>query len=348
MQLNYPNKKTDIVCTIGPASWDEAVMESLISNGMNVARVNAAFADTAELEKVEKLVRKYSNEVKLMLDVKGPEVRLNKFAEAVQLEPEMLIEIGSSEQYPIYPANYPDLYQKISVGQDILVGDGDVKLQVTEIKDTAFMVKVIYGEKLKPGKALNFPGVKLTDQSLTNKDKELIDFIMPRDWQYVSASFIGSRDDALSIKEKLGESELQLIAKIEDAAGITNIDEILPVIDGVMIARGGLGVDIGLAYVGLLERYLLEKSVTAGKYVITATQMLESMSNNPVPTRAEANDVLTAIMLGTDAVMLSGESSAGAYPIEAVKFMAEVDALWQELSTDGKPDWQKLVNKINS
>jgi len=348
MTLNYPNKKTDIICTIGPSSWDESVMEQLIINGMNIARVNAAFADTRELEKVEKLVRKFSPEVGLMLDVKGPEVRMNKFTESIKLTPEMEIEIGSGDDYPVYPANYPDLYTKISVGQDILVGDGDVKLEVTAIKDKSFMVKVIYGEALKPGKALNFPGVRLTDLPLTSRDIELIDFIMDRDWQYVSASFIGSKKDALFIKEKLAGTKLKLVAKIEDAAGIINIDEILEAVDGVMIARGGLGVDIGLTYIGLLERYLLEKSLAKGVYVITATQMLESMYTAPVPTRAETNDVLTAIMLGSNAVMLSGESSAGEYPIEAVKFMSEVDALWQQVAVDGKPDWTKLVAIINS
>jgi len=348
MNTNYPNKKTDIICTIGPSSWDESVMEQMIAEGMNVARVNAAFADTAELEKVERLVRKFSSEVKLMLDVKGPEVRMNKFPAPVELTEGAELEIGSGEDFPIFPANYPNLYQKITVGQAILVGDGDVKLEVTELREKSFMVKVIYGTKLKPGKALNFPGVRLTDLPLTPRDEELIDFIFNRDWDYVSASFIGTKKDAEFIKTRLSGSGLKLIAKIEDAAGITNIDEILEVVDGVMIARGGLGVDIGLKYIGLLQRYLLEKCNTAGKYVIAATQMLESMFSSPVPTRAESNDVLTAIIMGANAVMLSGESSAGEYPVESVKFMSEVDAMWQELSVDGKPDWQKLISQINS
>jgi pyruvate kinase len=347
MILNYPNKKTDIICTIGPASWDEKVMEQLIANGMNVARVNAAFADTQELEKVENLVRKFSSDVKLMLDVKGPEVRLNKFANPIILTKDLELEIGSNESFLIFPANYPNLYQKINIGQDILVGDGDVRLTVTQITDNSFIVKVIYGEKLKPGKALNFPGVRLTDEPLTSKDIELIDFIIDRDWEYVSASFIGTKEDAIYINNKLAGSNLKLIAKIEDVSGITNIDEILEVIDGVMIARGGLGVDIGFKYVGLLTRYLLEKCIAVNKYVITATQILESMTTNPVPTRAEANDILTAIMLGSSAVMLSGESSIGEYPVETVKFMSEMDALCQELVVDGKPDWQKMIAKIN-
>jgi pyruvate kinase len=346
VNLKYPNKQTDIICTIGPSSWDPAVMQKMIEVGMNVARVNGAFADNAELEKVETLVRSFSPDVRLMLDVKGPEVRMNKFPEALKLEPGMEIEIGSSEKFPIYPANYPDLYQKLQPGNLIVVGDGDVRLEVTQVLDASFKVKVIYGKLLKSGKALNFPGLILNEDPLTEKDKGLIEFIRNRNWDYVSASFIRSAKDAQHIREYLGDSSLKLVAKIEDATGVKNLEEILPVVDGVMIARGGLGVEIGLEYVGLIERYLLDKCIAAGKYVITATQMLESMTDNPIPTRAEAHDVMTAILLNSDAVMLSGESSAGKYPVEAVEFMSRVDALVSEVKSGTDLDYAKLLQKL--
>lgn len=324
IQLNYPAKKTQIVCTIGPASWSKPVMEKMIANGMNVARVNAAFADRADLQKIEELVKSLDERVTLMLDVKGPEVRMNKFAEAKQIKPGEEFVLGADESYDIYPANRLDLYTKITVGQNILVGDGDVALEVTKIENKEITVKVIYGELLKPGKALNFPGAVLNDDPLTEKDLDLLDYTKEHNWEYISASFIRTAEDAQFIRDRIAGTNMKLIAKIEDADGIANIDEIMPIIDGVMIARGGLGVDMGLVKIPAVIRFLAEKCTQAGKPSIMATQILESMTENPVPTRAEANDAGTAFYLGVDAVMLSSESAAGKYPVEAVEFLSQM------------------------
>jgi pyruvate kinase len=353
MQLKYPNKKTKIVCTIGPASWDEQVMLEMIENGMDFARVNAAFADPAELQKVEELVRKYSPEVGLMLDVKGQEVRLNEFPEPIHLEINQQVIIGNSSEFEIYSANYPDAVNYIEVGDYLMIGDGEVKLAVVDKNADSIIAKVVYGELLSPGKALGLPDTELPSKALTDHDLELLNFIKTRPaWEYVSVSFVNSVEVADEVRAQLGD--LKLIAKIEDAKGVLEIDHILPHVDGIMIARGGLGVEIGFEYIGLVQHYLLMKCKQAGKFSIAATQMLESMKNSPIPTRAESNDVSTAILLGADAVMLSAESTIGKFPVKAVEFMSEVDALLQKVHLDGSEfgrqeiavDWEKFENLL--
>lgn len=317
------NKRTKIVCTIGPASWDPSVMKAMIENGMDCARVNGAFADPAEMDKVKELVRAVSQEVSLMLDVKGPEVRLNKFPEPIKLAPGMHLSIGSTPTDPLYPANYPHLYKFVQAGQKILVGDGDVELVVKEVTNGFLHCEVVFGDILKPGKALNLPGCTYTTDVLTEKDKENLRHAIVTGWDFASPSFIQDKESALQVRAFLKGSDMKIIAKIENQVGIDNIDEILEVVDGIMVARGGLGVELGLGKVPLVQQLLIEKANEAGKPVITATQMLESMITNPSPTRAEANDIATAILSGTDAIMLSGESSAGKYPAEAVAFMSK-------------------------
>lgn len=318
------NKKTKIICTIGPSSWDPEVMKQMIENGMNCARVNGAFADPAELDKVANLVRSVSNEVSLMVDVKGPEIRLNKFPEPVKLEVGMEIVIGNTSEDAIYPANYNDVYTFLNPGQKILIGDGDVELKVKEIRDQKIFTEVVSGQLLKPGKALNLPGINYSTTVLTEKDIENLKHAVATGWDFVSASFMKNAESAREVKKYLEGSHMKLIAKIEDEEGVNNIDEILKEVEGIMIARGGLGIELGLERVPIIQRLLIKKCNEVGKPVITATQMLESMHNNPKPTRAEVNDVATAIFLGSDAVMLSGESSAGSYPVEAVKELSTI------------------------
>jgi pyruvate kinase len=316
--------KTKIVATIGPSSWDPNVMKKMIETGMNVARVNGAFADTAELDKVTKLVRDVSDNVGLMMDVKGPEVRMNKFAEAKQIEPGMIIEIGNDESSEIYPGNYKDLYQNLKPGQRIVIGDGDVEMVLKEIKGDKMITEVVFGELLKPGKAMNLPGADFATSALTEKDLVNLKHSLDLKWDYVSASFIQNAQSAKDVKAFLKDSNMKLIAKIEDQQGVDNITEILHVVDGIMVARGGLGVELGLEKVPAVQRHLIEAANKVGKPVITATQMLESMITNPRPTRAEANDVANAILTGSDSVMLSGESSAGKFPIEAIEWLVKI------------------------
>jgi len=299
-------------------------MRKLIENGMNCARVNGAFADTEELDKVRKLVKSISSKVALMIDVKGPEVRLNKFKEPLQVKRGDSVVIGANEESPLYPANYPELYKFIKTGDRIIIGDGDTELVVDYVENDKIYTLVHYGTVIKPGKALNLPDTVYTTEVLTTKDKELLTHAIGTGWDFVSASFVEDKTSALKILEFLDGANISFIAKIESQKGVENIDEILPYVDGIMIARGGLGVELGLTKVPMVQRLLTQKGLDAGKIVITATQMLESMSENPRPTRAEANDVALAILLGSDSVMLSGESTVGKYPTEAVKFLSDV------------------------
>ncbi|MEI7579942.1 MAG: pyruvate kinase [bacterium] len=317
-------KKTKIVCTIGPATWDQQVMKEMIENGMNCARTNGAFADPAELDRVKTLVRNVSPDVNLMVDVKGPEVRMNKFGENKAINPGDEIIIGNDASSEIYPGNYPNLYQQLKPGQRVIIGDGDVELKIKEIKNDKMYCEVIIGKVFKPGKAMNLPGAEYASEILTEKDKINLNHAVKTDWDSISVSFIKDAAAAKHVKEYVNNPQIQIIAKIEDQAGLDNIEEILEVVDGIMIARGGLGVELGLERVPIAQRYLIEKSKKFAKPVITATQMLESMIENPFPTRAEVNDVATAILLGTDAIMLSGESASGKYPVDAVKTMTRI------------------------
>ncbi len=316
--------KTRIVCTIGPASWDPQVVKGMIDEGMNVVRGNGAFADTDELDKVAKLVRDVSDDVALMIDVKGPEIRLNKFPEPIAIKPGDEIIIGNSENDDIYPANYPNLSEYIENGQRIIMGDGDAELVVKNVKEGKMYCEVVCGERIKPGQGVNVPGCNYSNEVLTEKDKENLKHAINTGWDLVSASFIRNAESAKYINEFIGDSQMKLIAKIEDEEGINNIDEILPEVAGIMIARGGLGVELGLSKIPMVQQKLLKRMNIAGLPVITATQMLESMTNNPRPTRAEATDVANAIVQGTDAVMLSGESAMGKYPVESVRVLAEI------------------------
>ena len=317
-------RKTKIVCTIGPASWDPEVMRGMIEEGMDVARVNGAFADTDELDMVKKLVRDVSDDVALMVDVKGPEVRLNKFSRAIEVSSGEHVVIGNSEEDFIYPANYPDLYKSVSAGQKIIVGDGELEMIVRRIDSGKMYCQVVYGQILAPGKALSLPGCDYATEVLTKKDIENLTHAMKTGWDLVSASFISDIKSVREVRDAIGDGDIRLIAKIEDEEGIKNLDEILQEVDGVMIARGGLGLELGLQKIPLVQKELITKLNEGALPVITATQMLESMTKNPRPTRAEATDVANAILQGTDAVMLSGESAMGKYPVESVKMMVEI------------------------
>ncbi len=348
--MNIIPKKTKIVCTIGPSSWDPEVMRKMIEAGMNSARVNGAFADTNELDKVTKLVRDVSDEVSLMMDVKGPEVRMNKFHEPKQIRPGDEIVIGNDDSAEIFPANYKDLYKSLKKGQRLVVGDGDVEMKIMDIKGDKMYCEVVFGETLKPGKALNLPGATVSKETLTEKDITNLKHSLKLDWDFVSASFIQNAKAAKIVNKYLEGSNMKLIAKIEDQQGVDNIDEILQEVEGIMVARGGLGVELGLEKVPMVQRHLIERANAVGKPVITATQMLESMTSNARPTRAEVNDVATAIMLGTDAVMLSAESSAGKYPVEAVKELTkialEIEQYIEPAVIQSKPEFSNMADGL--
>lgn len=319
-------KRTKIVATIGPSSWAPEVMSKMIESGMNIARINGAFADVPELKRVGEVVRSVSKDVALLLDIKGHEVRLNKFAENLRVKPGDEVILGSSEADPIYPATYPELYKDIAAGQILLVDKGVTTLEVTKVADAKIYCKVINGSVIASGKGMNTPGAKLNNPPITKRDIEQLKFIVEDNWDFVAASFVRNAHDVELVREQLGDSNVKIIAKIEDQQGIDNIDEILEIADGIMIARGDMGSEMPYERLPMMQKELIFKCNQAAKPVITATNMLESMTENIMPTRAEITDVANAVLDGTDAIMTSAETTSGKYPIETMQAMTRISS----------------------
>lgn len=328
-------RKTKIVCTLGPSTSTEEKMKGLILAGMNVARFNFSHGDHAQHKKNLEMLRNICSELDIpvasLLDTKGPEIRLGLFAGgSAQLKTGDVFTLtteeieGTAERASISYANLPN---DISVGTTILLDDGLIELKVTDIAGCEIICKVLNGGKISDRKGVNVPDVSLSMPYISQKDRDDILFGIEQGFDFIAASFCRSADDILEIRKIMDSKKcdtIRLIAKIENSEGVNNIDEILKVSDGVMIARGDMGVEIPLEEVPVLQKKLIKKAYNAGKQVITATQMLDSMMKNPRPTRAEATDVANAIYDGTSAIMLSGETAAGEYPIEAVRTMAKI------------------------
>lgn len=316
--------KTKILCTIGPSSWEPEVLKVMVEKGMTIARINGAYADVPELERVSKLIRSISENVALMLDIKGTEVRLNKFGEGLEVKPGDEVVIGSKADHGMFPITYPDLYKDLKPGHILHVDDGKVKLEVTSIEDEKIHTKVIYGKVILPGKTINTPGIPLSNPPITERDIEQIKFAIKDKWDYVAASFVRQSDDIKQVKDQLEGTEIKVMAKVEDEQGINNIDEIIEISDGIIIARGDLGVEMPYERIPAIQKEIVTKCLLKAKPAIVATHMLESMIENPNATRAEINDVANAVFDGCDAVWLSAETSKGKYPIESVETLNRI------------------------
>jgi len=323
--------KTKIVATIGPSSWDESILKDMIMSGMDVARINASFADFNELDRVSKLLRKLSPRIAIMLDTKGHKIRVTGFKEDRDLKEGSPI-ILVSDNYKIQDGipdkylaiTYPTLHKDISRNSKVLLDDGNIVLEVEDIRNDLIFCKVIQGGVLKPQKTVNIPGTFLNFPSLSEKDEKDIRYAIEHEFDYISASFIRNVQDVAIIRKVMGKTDCKLIAKIEDQEGLENIDEILNHVDSAMVARGDMGVELPLEDVPIHQKQIVFKCRNLGIPVIVATQMLESMKENIRPTKAEVSDVANAIMDGTDAVMLSAETSTGKYPVEAIKTMNRI------------------------
>lgn len=327
-------RKTKMICTIGPASDSEDILRELMMAGMNVARFN--FSHGTHEEQKEKLlkVRKVREELGLpvatLMDTKGPEIRLRDFeggrAELIAGQNFVLTTeeiLGNHEKASI---SYKNLKNDISVGTTILIDDGLIEMVVEQIEGEEITCQVINGGFVSNHKGVNVPGAVLSMPYISQVDLEDILFGIEMEYEFIAISFARSKEDVLAVREILNEhgSSMKIIAKIENMQGIQNLEEILEVSDGVMVARGDMGVEIPLEEVPILQKKMIKLANSKGKHVITATQMLESMISHPRPTRAEATDIANAIYDGTTAIMLSGESAAGKYPVEAVKTMAKI------------------------
>lgn len=327
-------RKTKIVCTIGPASENLHVLKGLIRNGMNVARLNFSHGTHPEHAERIRMIRQAAEEEKktvgILLDTKGPEIRTGDLkVESIQLEKGQSFILttdeieGDQERVSI---TYKDLPKELEVGTTILIDDGLIELTVEEITSYDIHCQVKNGGILKSKKGVNIPGVKINLPGITQKDAEDILFGIEHEVDFIAASFVRKQEDILQIRKILEEhqSKALIIAKIENQEGIENLDSILKVADGIMIARGDMGVEIPVEEVPIVQKEIIRKCNQLGKMVITATQMLDSMQRNPRPTRAEASDVANAILDGTDAIMLSGETAAGNYPIESLQMMNSI------------------------
>ena len=327
-------RKTKIICTLGPASESEDKLKELMEAGMNVARFNFSHGTHEEQKKKLAKVLKVSNElgynISTLLDTKGPEIRLCDFEGGkVELKAGQTFTLttvdmmGTAEKATI---TYKNLKNDIEVGGSILIDDGLIEMHIEEITDTDIVCRVINGGFVSNHKGVNVPGAILSMPYISEVDRKDILFGVEMGFDFLAASFTRTKEDILAIREILDahNSPMKIIAKIENMQGIQNLDEILSVSDGIMVARGDMGVEIPMEDVPVLQKKMIKKAVSQGKHVITATQMLESMIKNPRPTRAEATDIANAIYDGTTAIMLSGESAAGMYPVEAVKTMARI------------------------
>ncbi|MBQ7776109.1 MAG: pyruvate kinase [Lachnospiraceae bacterium] len=327
-------RKTKIICTIGPSSESEERLKELMLAGMNVARFNFSHGtheeQKAKYERFVKVREELGMHVAALIDTKGPEIRLRDFengkVELVAGQTFILTTeeiLGNSERAAI---SYKNLKNDISVGTTILIDDGLIEMKVEEIKGEEIVCHVINGGFVSNHKGVNVPGAVLSMPYISEVDRADIEFGAEMGFDFLAASFARTKEDILEVRKILNAkgSNMKIIAKIENMQGIENVEDILSVADGIMVARGDMGVEIPLASVPVLQKRLIKLAVAHGKHVITATQMLESMIKNPRPTRAEATDIANAIYDGTTAIMLSGETAAGAYPIEAVKTMARI------------------------
>ena len=328
-------RKTKVICTLGPAVNDEEMIRKLIRAGMDAARFNFSHGDHAEhLERLNKLknVRdSMGRPVATILDTKGPEIRIKSFeTKSIDLEAGASFTLTTRDVVgngALVAVTYPELHKEVTPGQEILIDDGLVALKVEEIQDQEIRCTVENGGSLSANKSINIPGVHIHLPALTEKDISDIQFGVENDFDFIAASFVRRADDVRAIREVLdrfGGQEVKIIAKIENQEGVDNIDEILALADGIMVARGDLGVEIPAAKVPVLQKQMIRKGLRLGKPVITATQMLDSMIRNPRPTRAEVSDVANAVFDGTSCVMLSGETANGHYPVEALSAMVSI------------------------
>ncbi len=346
-------RKTKIICTMGPANDDEQVLKKLMLEGMNGARFNFSHSDHESHKKKFDMVVKLREELKLpiatILDTKGPEIRIGKFEnDKIELKKGDIFTLTTNEvvgNQNIVSISYKDLPKDIQVGAIVLIDDGLVEMRVTNLTDTDIVCTVKNDGIISNNKGINVPGTRLSMPFVSQRDREDIIFGIKTGFDYIAASFTRGPEDILEVRKILEEyncKDMNIIAKIENAEGVENIDKIINVVDGIMVARGDMGVEIPLEEVPVLQKKIIKKVYKAGKQVITATQMLDSMMKNPRPTRAESTDVANAIYDGTSAIMLSGETAAGLYPVEALKTMVKIAK-----RTEKDIDYVKKFNEVS-
>lgn len=353
-------RMTKIVCTMGPACDDIGILKKMIDAGMNVARFNMSHGtydeQQARFDRAKQAIEESGKVVALLLDTKGPEIRIGTF-------PDNSVIVKEGQEFRLYSKqgvgdengvslSYPKLVSifnkdKSSIGRQILFDDGKIIAKVVATETDAIVCHIVNGGKLSNRKSINIPGYNINMPYISAADRADIEFGLKQGVNVVAASFVRSADDVLKMRDfidSLGYEDVEIVAKIENQSGVNDIDRIIAVSDGIMIARGDMGVEIPFIKLPQIQKMIIRKCVLAGKYVITATQMLESMTNNIRPTRAEISDVANAVYDGTSAVMLSGESAAGDYPVESVKALSDICA--QAETNHDLMDLKNVVGKV--
>ena len=353
-------RMTKIVCTMGPACDDIGILKKMIDAGMNVARFNMSHGtydeQQARFDRAKQAIEESGKVVALLLDTKGPEIRIGTF-------PDNSVIVKEGQEFRLYSKqgvgdengvslSYPKLVSifnkdKSSIGRQILFDDGKIIAKVVATEADAIVCHIVNGGKLSNRKSINIPGYNINMPYISAADRADIEFGLKQGVNVVAASFVRSADDVLKMRDfidSLGYEDVEIVAKIENQSGVNDIDRIIAVSDGIMIARGDMGVEIPFIKLPQIQKMIIRKCVLAGKYVITATQMLESMTNNIRPTRAEISDVANAVYDGTSAVMLSGESAAGDYPVESVKALSDICA--QAETNHDLMDLKNVVGKV--
>jgi len=348
-------RKTKIICTLGPASETEEMIEKLANAGMNIVRLNFSHGDHlthgARIRMVRDVCERTGFNLGIMLDTKGPEIRcgdmengvLNfKKGDLVNVVQEEVM--GNNERFHV---SSPEMFEDVKVNDYLLIDDGKMRLTILDVKPGVLQCRIENSGVIKTRKGVNVPNVKLSMPFISEKDDSDLRFGCANDVDFVAASFVRRADDVVAIRKILveeGKGKIQIIAKIENQEGYDNLDSILEVVDGVMVARGDLGVEVSTQLVPIYQKMIIKRANEVGKPVITATHMLESMMSNPRPTRAEASDVANAVLDGSDAIMLSGESAAGEYPIEAVTSMDTIAKAMEDII----PYRERLDHSITS
>ena len=352
-------KRTKVICTLGPATQSYSSLKKLKEAGMDVIRINMSHSDhkfaKKVIERTKKLNETLSSPIGILMDTQGPEIRTGDTSQIIDLKPGEKVAITVRDETDVESTsihvNYEDLINKVKVGNLISVDNGLMNFEVLKKEEALLHCKVLHGGRLGSKRHVNIPGVRIDLPSLTEKDKQDILFGMKQDVDFIALSFVRSASDVEDLKEFLKSSlnKVKIISKIEDKEGLKNIDLITRVSDGVMVARGDLGIETDLANLPNIQRKIMHRCAKWGRRSIVATHLLESMINNPIPTRAEVTDVANAIYEGADAVMLSGETSIGNYPIECVEFISRIAEQTEKYNTLGyekdlnlESDWHHL------
>lgn len=358
-------RRTKIICTLGPATDGEGILEQLVENGMDVARFNFSHGTHEEqkvrLDQLKEVRARMNKPIAALLDTKGPEIRIGMFREGkAELKEGQEFFLTAKEiegTQKGVSVTYQELSQDVAPGDTILIDDGLVGMTVDKVEGETVYCTVVNGGVISDHKGVNLPGVEVNMPFISQKDRDDILFGIQEGFDFIAASFTRSAQDVLEIRKILDEnggSSINIIAKIENQQGVDNIDSIIEAADGIMIARGDMGVEVPLEDVPIIQKSIIGKVYNSGKQVITATQMLDSMMKNPRPTRAETTDVANAIYQGTSAIMLSGETAAGKYPVEALKTMVKIavrtesdidyNQLFSIRSKDSRPDMTTAIS----